>query len=63
VVARTVPIKEIAGRWRVSTHKFEERDKHTVIVITAERLEPPSKATFTITPAGGYSYKITISEK
>jgi hypothetical protein len=63
VVERTVPIKEIAGRWRISSEKFEERAKHTVIVIAAERLEPPTKATFTITPGADYTYKITTSEK
>jgi hypothetical protein len=63
VVERTVAIKEIASRWRISSQKFEQREKQTVIVIVAERLEPPGKATFTITPAADYTYKITTSEK
>jgi hypothetical protein len=63
VVERTVPIKEIAGRWRISSEKFDEREKHTVIIIAAERLELPAKATFTITPGADYTYKITTTEK
>jgi hypothetical protein len=63
VVERTVPIKQIAGRWRISSHKFEQRDKQTVIVISAERMVPPGKAIFTITPTVDYTYKITTSEK
>ena len=63
LVERTVPIKEIAGRWRISSQKFVQRHKETTIVILAQRLAPEGKATFTITPSADYTYKITSSEK
>ncbi len=63
VVERTVPIKEIGGRWRISSHKFAFRGKQTIIVISAKRQNPPAQTTFTIVPAADFSYTITTSEK
>ena len=63
VVARTVLIKEIGGRWRISSQKFRLRGKQTIIVVSAERHAPPARATFTIVPSADFSYKISTSEK
>ncbi|PYI90702.1 MAG: hypothetical protein DME97_16090 [Verrucomicrobia bacterium] len=63
IIERTVPIKEIDGRWRVVSQKFVLRGKRWDIVIAAERRVPEAKATFTITPAADFSYTITTSEK
>jgi hypothetical protein len=63
VVERTVPIKEIAGRWRVSSQKFVLHGEQTNIVIAAERHAPPARAIFTIVPSVDFSYTITKSEK
>jgi hypothetical protein len=61
IVEGTVPIKEIAGRWRISSHKFEVHKKRTTIVICAERQVPAGHAVFTIVPAADFTYKITSS--
>jgi hypothetical protein len=63
IVERTVPIKEIDGRWRVVSQKFVLRGKRWDIVISAKRRVPEARATFTITPAADFSYTITTSEK
>lgn len=63
VVDRTVPIKEIGGRWRISSQKFVYRGKQTTIVISAKRQFPPAQTTFTVVPAADFSYTITTSEK
>ena len=63
IIERTVPIKEIDGRWRVVSQKFVLRGKRWDIVISARRRVPEPKATFTITPAADFSYTITTSEK
>src|SRR4029077_20220172 len=59
VVERTVSIKEIAGRWRISSQKFVYRRKQTVIVISAKRHAPPARAIFTMVPSADFSYTIT----
>jgi hypothetical protein len=63
IVERTVPIKEIEGRWRVVSQKFELRGKRWVIGVSAKCRAPKAEATFTITPAADFSYTITTSEK
>ena len=63
VVECTVSIKEIAGRWRISSQKFVFRGKQAVIVVSAKRHAPPARATFTIVPSADFSYTITTSEK
>jgi hypothetical protein len=63
IVERTVPIKEIAGGWRVVSQKFVLHGKRWDIVISAERRAPKAKATFTITPSADFSYTISTSEK
>jgi hypothetical protein len=63
VVERTIPIKEIAGRWRVVSQKFVLRGKQWDIIVSAERRVPEAKATFTITPTAEFSYTIATSEK
>jgi hypothetical protein len=63
IVERTVPIKEIAGRWRISSQKFVLREMKTTIVISAERHTPSTRATFTIVPAADFTYTITTSER
>lgn len=63
IVERTIPIKEIAGRWRVVSQRFVLRGKHWDIVVSAERRVPPAKATFTITPSAEFSYTLVSSEK
>lgn len=63
VVERTVPITEIAGRWRITSQKFVFRGKQTVIIISAKRQVPPAEATFTIVPSSDFSYTVTTSEK
>ena len=63
IVERTVPIKEIAGRWRVVSQKFVLRGKQWDIIVSAERRVPEAKATFTITPTTDFSYTIATSEK
>ena len=63
IVEHTVPIKEIGGRWRISSQKFVYRGKQTAIVISAKRQIPPAQTTFTIVPAADFSYTITTSEK
>ncbi len=62
IVERTVPVREVAGRWRVISQRFELRGKQSQIVLSAERRVPEAKVTFTITPTKD-SYKITSSEK
>ncbi len=54
VVERTIPIKEIAGRWRVVSQKFVLGEKQWDIEISAERRVPQGKAKFTITPAADF---------
>jgi hypothetical protein len=63
VLERTIPIKEIAGRWRVVSQKFVLRGKQWDIIVSAERRVPEAKATFTITPTADFSYTIATSEK
>ena len=63
VVERTIPIKEIAGRWRVVSQKFMLRGKQWEIIVSAQRRIPEAKATFTITPSAEFSYTIVTSEK
>lgn len=63
VIERTVPIKEIAGKWRVVSQKFVLRGKRWDIVVSAERRVPKAAATFAITPTADYSYTIATSEK
>ena len=63
VVERTIPIKEIAGRWRVVSQKFVLRGKQWNIIVSAKRRAPEAKATFTITPTVDFSYTIATSEK
>ena len=63
VVERTIPIKEISGKWRVVSQKFVLRGKQWNIIVSAERRVPEAKVTFTITPTADFSYTITTSEK
>jgi hypothetical protein len=63
VLERTIPIKEIAGRWRVVSQKFVLRGKQWDIIVSAERRIPEAKAMFTITPTADFSYTIATSEK
>ena len=63
IVERTIPIKEIAGRWRVVSQRFVLRGKHWDIVVSAECRVPQARATFTITPSAEFSYTIVTSEK
>ena len=63
VIERTIPIKEIAGGWRVVSQKFMLRGKQWDIIVSAERRVPEAKATFTITPTADFSYAIATSKK
>ncbi len=63
VIERTIPIKEIGGRWRVSSQKFVFRGKETNIIISATRRSPPGQMTLTIVPSANFSYTVTVSDK